>query len=164
MKRFSGPFSFVTSRLRHRTTQRAQTLHATTTRQEIGAVGMTDQSEAAVASSEAAAEEGEEQPMADVEDRKDGDPTEGISTEDKGRMDSSVVVDPSTGEVAGTEDDIAADVIPPPKRKSHRPSLEVVKVKVDSFYDRASFKQELQVRRHIYKPYTAHVDYRRPLR
>lgn len=106
---------------------------------------MADQSEAVVASSEATAEEGEEQPMADVEDRKDGDPPEGISTEDQG-MDSSAVVDPSTGEVADTEDDIAADVIPPPKRKSHRPSLEVVKVEVDSFYDKASFKQELQVK------------------
>ncbi|CAM9115751.1 unnamed protein product [Ectocarpus fasciculatus] len=105
---------------------------------------MADQSETAVTSSQAAAEEGEEQQMADVEDRKDGDPSEGISsTEDQG-MDSSVVVDPSTGEVAGTEDDIAADVNPPPKRKSHRPSLEVVKVEVDSFYDKASFKQELQ--------------------
>lgn len=45
-------------------------------------------------------------------------------------------------------EDAAAAVAPtPPKRKSHRPSLEVVQVKVESFYDKGSFKQELQVRR-----------------
>lgn len=40
------------------------------------------------------------------------------------------------------------DVVKPPavKRKSHRPSLEVVEVKVDSFYDKADFKRDLQVK------------------
>lgn len=52
--------------------------------------------------------------------------------------------DPASNEGAPAEDaaDAAAN---PSKRKSHRPSLEVVEVTVDSFYDKAAFKQELQV-------------------
>lgn len=42
---------------------------------------------------------------------------------------------------AGNEGETVA-----PKRKSHRPSLEVVKVTVQSFYTKSEFKQDLQVR------------------
>lgn len=45
-------------------------------------------------------------------------------------------------EQAAVEEDVVA---PPARRKSHRPSLEVVEVKVASFYDKAGFNQELQV-------------------
>lgn len=51
---------------------------------------------------------------------------------------------PSSDEAAPAEDAANADVTPV-KRKSHRPSLEVVEVTVDSFYDKGAFKQELQV-------------------
>lgn len=54
--------------------------------------------------------------------------------------------DPPTDDANPATDDAATDVAPPAKRKSHRPSLEVVEVKVDSFYDKTAFKQELQVR------------------
>lgn len=52
---------------------------------------------------------------------------------------------PAADEGSPAEDADAAAIAPPSKRKSHRPSLEVVEVKVDSFYDKDSFKQELQV-------------------
>lgn len=52
--------------------------------------------------------------------------------------------DPASHEGAPAED--AADAAATSaKRKSHRPSLEVVEVTVDSFYDKSAFKQELQV-------------------
>lgn len=61
----------------------------------------------------------------------------GTTTEEQGK-------DPASAEGAPTED--AADAaVTPAKRKSHRPSLEVVDVTVDSFYDKGAFKQELQV-------------------
>lgn len=44
-------------------------------------------------------------------------------------------------------EDTADAAAHPPKRKSHRPSLEVVQVTVESFYDKDTFKQELQVGR-----------------
>lgn len=46
-----------------------------------------------------------------------------------------------------TEADMGAEDIatPPVKRKSHRPSLEVVEVQLYSFYDKIAFKQDLQV-------------------
>lgn len=52
------------------------------------------------------------------------------------------------------EDRDAEDAItrPPVKRKSHRPSLEVVEVKVDSFYNKGDFKQDLQVKATRRKP------------
>lgn len=56
-------------------------------------------------------------------------------------------MDPSTDEANPATDHAVADVAPPAKRKSHRPSLEVVEVKVESFYDKGDFKQELQVGR-----------------
>lgn len=59
---------------------------------------------------------------------------------DEQEMDLSAV-----DEGGPVEEADAAAISPPPKRKSHRPSLEVVEVKVDSFYDKDSFKQELQV-------------------
>lgn len=47
------------------------------------------------------------------------------------------------GDAATGED---ADVVAPPrKRQSHRPSLEVVAVTIDSFYDKSEFKQVLKV-------------------
>lgn len=52
--------------------------------------------------------------------------------------------DPAPIEGAPAEDVANADVTPA-KRKSHRPSLEVVEVTVDSFYDKGAFNQELQV-------------------
>lgn len=50
---------------------------------------------------------------------------------------------------AETEGYPEEDVVkaPPVRRKSHRPSLEVVEVKMDSFYDKADFKRDLQVKR-----------------
>ncbi|CAM9684699.1 unnamed protein product [Scytosiphon promiscuus] len=56
---------------------------------------------------------------------------------------ASPATDDAAADVPAT-DDAAPDVASPEKRKSHRPSLEVVEVKVDSFYDKAAFKQELQ--------------------
>lgn len=46
---------------------------------------------------------------------------------------------------AAPAEDTADAAEAPPKRKSHRPSLEVVEVTVESFYDKEAFKQELQV-------------------
>ena len=34
---------------------------------------------------------------------------------------------------------------PAKRKKSHRPSLEVVEVKIESFYDKDEFKQDMQV-------------------
>lgn len=53
--------------------------------------------------------------------------------------------DPVSNDGAPAEDTADASTTPV-KRKSHRPSLEVVEVTVDSFYDKGGFKQELQVR------------------
>lgn len=38
---------------------------------------------------------------------------------------------------------------PSVKRKSHRPSFEVVEVEIKSFYEKGDFKQDLQVGRKI---------------
>lgn len=43
---------------------------------------------------------------------------------------------------AGGEDEVVAHTAP---RKSYRPSLEVVKVVLQSFYAKSEFKQDLQV-------------------
>lgn len=55
-------------------------------------------------------------------------------------------MDPSADEVHAAADDAATDTASPVQRKSHRPSLEVVDVKIDAFYDKSAFKQGLQVR------------------
>lgn len=54
--------------------------------------------------------------------------------------------DSAAGDGNPTEDTADA-AVHPLKRKSHRPSLEVVQVTVESFYDKDAFKQELQVGR-----------------
>lgn len=67
--------------------------------------------------------------------------------------------DRSVDDGGPAEDAAAAAVVPLPKRKSHRPSLEVVEVKVDSFYDKGLFKQELQVGRTGRVSYVQYMNY-----
>ncbi|CAM9328137.1 unnamed protein product, partial [Hapterophycus canaliculatus] len=77
-------------------------------------------------------------------------------------------MDPSRDEANPATDGAATDVdVPSPaKRKSHRPSLEVVEVKVDSFYDKGAFKQDLQhgelARNNIAPHHSFGVDTARP--
>lgn len=55
----------------------------------------------------------------------------------------------SEHEVHGDEKE--EEVAPKPSRKSYRPSLEVVKVRVKSFYEKGEFNQEMQVIKHAEK-------------
>lgn len=70
--------------------------------------------------------------------------------------DVAMVADATVPESTGQEPLVSAietdghateEIVEPPavRRKSHRPSLEVVEVKVDSFYDKTDFKRDLQV-------------------
>lgn len=87
----------------------------------------------ATTTSTAEAVEEVQTPTPEHEKANEGEPT----AEEEGK-------DPVSNEGAPAEG--AADAAATSaKRKSHRPSLEVVEVTVDSFYDKGTFKQELQV-------------------
>lgn len=93
---------------------------------------MAENSDATTTSTAEAVEE-VQTPTPEQEKANEGEPT----AEEEGK-------DPVSNEGAPAEG--AADAAATSaKRKSHRPSLEVVEVTVDSFYDKGTFKQELQV-------------------
>ena len=68
------------------------------------------------------------------------------STDADGKATEEQEQDVALSDAAPADDTADAAAKAPPKRKSHRPSLEVVEVTVESFYDKEAFKQELQVR------------------
>lgn len=90
---------------------------------------MVEENDAATAPTREAVEEDQTSPSHPDDD--------GTSTEGQKK-------DPACDRGAPAED-AANAAAAPAKRKSHRPSLEVVEVTVDSFYDKGAFKQELQV-------------------